>query len=116
MYPRAFLTIALLLIGLGCGSSPVPSLASEDAGERIPAIREAGRRRDARAVPQLVAALKSDDPAVRFYAIQALERITGTTRGYRYFDGEDQRAAAVTSWESYVKHHDRPTSSASTRP
>jgi len=115
VFLRPTVLILLALLVAGCTAPGPHGLASDDAAEKIPAIREAGRRRDARAIPQLVAALKSDDPAIRFYAIQALDRITGQTLGYRYFDDEDARAKAVESWESYAKHHGRPTSSASTR-
>lgn len=70
--------------------------------DRILAIREAGERRDRDAIPLLVDRLEDEDAAVRFYAILALERITGDRLGYRYADAGPDRQASVTRWRKYA--------------
>ena len=76
---------------------------SRDPGERIHAIVEAGERGRQEAVPLLVDRLEDEDEAVRFFAIQSLERITGESRGYRYYDPPGLRARAVRRWRSWVQ-------------
>jgi len=49
-------------------------------------------------IPQLIASLDSDDPAVRLFAIQALERITGERFGYVPYAPPHKRRAAVDRW------------------
>ena len=70
--------------------------------DRIVAIREAGERRDPLAIPLLVDRLEDEDSAVRFYAILALERITGDRLGYHYEDSATERLVAVERWRNYA--------------
>lgn len=87
--------------------------------DRIMAIREAGERRDQVAVPLLVDRLEDEDAAVRFYAILALERITGDRLGYRYADSAPQRQESVTRWRKYAADRKLETAEAdppTTRP
>jgi HEAT repeat protein len=93
------------LIGsAGCTAPrPRPSLTSDNPEARIPAIREAAAERDLSAAPRLVDALESDDPAVRFYAIEALERMTGQTMGYQFYAGEADRQDAVKRWRHWLE-------------
>jgi hypothetical protein len=51
----------------------------------------------------LVARLDDDDDAVRFFAILALERMTGTRMGYSYHTRADQRLRAVQTWRRYLQ-------------
>src|SRR5262245_45486776 len=74
--------------------------------DRILAIREAGERRDQQAVPLLVDRLEDEDSAVRFYAILALERITGERLGYRYENSGAERQASVERWRKYALNRD----------
>lgn len=69
---------------------------------KIPAIKRAVADRDLAAAPELVKNLDSDDPEVRFYAIEALCRLTGEDFGYRYYDDSDQRRAAVARWRQWL--------------
>jgi hypothetical protein len=46
--------------------------------------------------------LEDEDEAVRFYAILALEKLTGTRRGYRYGDPVDLRRRAIERWRMYA--------------
>ena len=75
--------VGSMLSIMGCGGpkSYRSNIQAAYAYDRILAIREAGERRDPLAVPLLVDRLEDEDPAVRFYAILALERITGDRRG-----------------------------------
>jgi hypothetical protein len=82
-------------------------LADEDASFKIPAIKTAVSRKDRSAEPQLVSDLSSTDPAVRFYAIEALRRLTGEDLGYRYYDNETDRAPAVARWQEWMDKRKR---------
>jgi len=86
----------------GCTPHDPRRIGATDPTSNIPAIQEAARDKDRQAIPQLVQQLESDDPAVRFYAIEALERLTGETLGYRYYDDVEQRRPAVARWKRYV--------------
>jgi len=90
----------------GCGSiREHRGIASEDPAEKIPAIKQAGAAKDKNAVRQLIKELNHDDPAVRFYSIQALERITGETLDYHFYADEDQRKPAITRWNEWLGKH-----------
>jgi len=51
----------------------------------------------------LVEQLDSDDPAVRVFAINALERITGERLGYNPYANEVARRSAIDAWADAVK-------------
>jgi hypothetical protein len=89
--------------GGGCRAPrPEPSLASENPQALIPAIRGVAEDGELSAAPALVASLESDDPAVRLYAIEALERMTGRTLGYRYYADAPARRDAVARWRRWL--------------
>src|SRR6185437_4207252 len=94
--------IALGTCGAGCFDRDRPDLMSREASLKIPAIKQAADQHDQRAVPELVHDLDSDDPAVRFYAIQALQRLTGQTFDYHYYDEYEQRRPAVLKWRQWL--------------
>lgn len=77
-------------------------LEHEDPSVRVAAIVEAGQNKDRKAVPFLVDRLGDSDSCVRFYAILALEKITGKTMGYRYYEVPQQRAAAEERWRQWL--------------
>ena len=81
---------------------PPLTVTHDDPGIKIPAIKKAVRENDKSVVPQLVEELSSDDPAVRFFAIQALEELTGQTFGYQYFEDEAGRMTAVGKWKQWL--------------
>ena len=91
--------------GAGCFDRDPPDLMSREASLKIPAIKQAADQHDERAVPELVHDLDSDDPAVRFYAIQALQRLTGQTFDYHYYDEYEQRRPAVLKWRQWLASH-----------
>jgi len=67
------------------------------------AIRDAAERKDRSAVPHIVDRLEDEDDGVRFFAILALDRITGERFGYDYAKSAAVRAAAVGRWRAYVR-------------
>jgi hypothetical protein len=105
-----FIVLALVAGGCAQGGGLRARIQSEDANERILAIREAAERKDKSAVPLLVDRLEDEDEAVRLFAILALDRITGQRFGYDYGQPADRRAEAVEKWRLYVKDPQRAIS------
>ena len=83
-------------IGLSDLDSPNPVV-------RIMAIKWAGDNKASSAIPQLVDFLNDEDTSVRFFAIEALRRITGTNNGYDYKARPQLRAEAVERWREFLK-------------
>jgi hypothetical protein len=86
-------------------------IQSANADERIRGILAAGQAKDRRAVPLLVDRLEDEDDAVRFFAIIALDKITGQRFGYDYALPAWQRAKAVEQWRGYVRQGGQTASS-----
>ena len=108
--------IGLLLPLAGCGPQRTPypaALQSERPEERILAVKHAADVRDQNAIPALVERLEDDDEAVRFYAILALDRLTGTRLGYDYQSVDTERWRAVERWRSWVRERAAATQPAS---
>jgi len=95
------LLAAGILMAAGCGHGP-RSVSDPNPANKIPAIETAVDRHDTRAIPQLVKDLNNDDPAIRFYAIEGLRKLTGQDFGYRYYDDDDQRKPAVARWNRWL--------------
>ena len=89
----------------GCRPPPAREggFYSDNPASRLYAIRRAGEQRDAGAIRPLVELLDDDDPAVRMFAIQALDRITGTRLGYDAYAPLGDRREAVDRWVAAVK-------------
>jgi len=100
MRMRAWIIAALFVAG--CGYHGPRTVADPDPAVKIPAIKQAVRGGNRAVIPQLVKDLGSDDPAVRFYASDALHAFTGNTFGYRYFDDEAQRKPAIEQWQKWL--------------
>ena len=99
-----FLLLAAMLLAFGC--APLASTGdfnSPDPASKLYAIRAAGESRDAKNIPALVEQLDSDDPAVRVFAINALERITGERLGYNPYSDDVARRVAIDAWAQAVK-------------
>ena len=91
------------LIACGCSAQRGPFLVTErDPANKIPGIKKAVEAKDLSAAKQMVEDLDNDDPAVRFYAIEGLERLTGESFGYKYFDDELARQPALKRWQAWV--------------
>lgn len=99
-------SVLIMLVLSGCGpfdrKSTLSDLESQDTRVRIMAIKWAGDSKLWPAVPHLVDSLQNEDKAVRFYAIEALRRVTGADYGYDYKTAPQQRAAAVKRWRKFL--------------
>jgi hypothetical protein len=101
--------LAAVLIGGLCGAlggcfgggREAPDIRSADPSLKIPAIKSAVQRQDMSVIGALIKDLESDDPAVRFYAIQGLQRLTGETFGYEYYAEADARRPALQQWQQW---------------
>jgi hypothetical protein len=99
-----YLVLAVSVVAGGCTAPRPPLVVTDpDPSVKIPAMKVAVERGDRSVVPQLVADLSSDDPAVRFYAIESLEKLTGQTFGYAYFQDDEARRPAVEKWQDWLK-------------
>lgn len=98
----AIAAVGLGGIGPGCAGPP-EGFDSPEPAARIRAITRAAREEDRSAIPDVVESLDSDDPAVRLIAIRALEKLTGTTRGYDHADAEWRRREAVDRWVAWLE-------------
>jgi hypothetical protein len=93
---------------LACGCGPGPfNVRDRDPASKIPGIKQAVQDKDLSAAKYLVADLDSDDPAVRFYAIEGLQRLTGQDFGYKYYDDEVARQPAMLKWRDWLKEQER---------
>ena len=103
MKPIALILSVLATLTVGCRAPRAPlTVQNPDPSIKIPAIKQAVRTNDRAAVTQLVRDLDSDDPAVRFYAIEGLQRLTGEDFGYRYYEEAGQRKPAVEQWQQWL--------------
>jgi hypothetical protein len=97
-----------LLLACFTGCAPtlqnpdISHLESPDPALRIRAIKWAGENKMVSAVPLLVDRLQETDASIRFFAISALKKITGTDYGYDYKADANERAAAVQKWHAYL--------------
>lgn len=97
---KAVSLAAVSILCISCGPSAIDGgFDSANPAARMYAIEHAARSGDMRAVRRIVEQLDSDDPAVRFLAIGALERLTGETHGYCHADPPPQRETAILRWK-----------------
>ena len=89
------------------GSGWMESMPIERLG--IPAIKMAVSAHDLNACAELVKDLDSDDPAVRFYAIEGLQKLTGESFSYRYYDDETRRVPALKKWQQWLAEREGTT-------
>ena len=99
---------ATILVLSGCGGPfdrkmGLSDLDNPNPTVRIMAIKWAGDNKASSAIPQLVDLLQDEDTSVRFFAIEALRRITGTDNGYHYKASPQLRAEAVERWRESLK-------------
>lgn len=98
---------AAALLGVLCGcSSGVTQrqrLQSANAFDRADAAVQSAKAGDKLAVHTLVGLLEDRDAGVRLYAINALQRLCGTTMEYRYYAAESEREVAVRRWRDALR-------------
>lgn len=96
-------SLALAAATCACARSrPAAVVTHPDPTVKIPAIKASVESGDMTAIRQLIEDLESDDPAVRFFAISGLERLTQETFDYQYFVDEEERAPAVEKWKAWL--------------
>jgi hypothetical protein len=108
-------SLILLTCLAGCGGYAGPrSVVNDDPAVKIPEIRRAVDRDDRSIIGQLLNDLDSDDPAVRFYAHEALERFAGAplTFDWHEADRADRRDAIAAIRDRFGM----PTTQPLTRP
>ena len=104
MSRTAGLILILALSSLACrGTRPKPDVAAREIDARIPGMKRAGETHDRAALPGLVDSLNDDDPAVRLFAIAALEKFSGDRFGYEYYLDEEQRKPSIARWREWLK-------------
>src|SRR3954464_908278 len=100
---KTILLIALVSAG-GCSEPTGPRVvANPDVSVKVPAMKAAVREHDRAELGAMVDELSSEDPAVRFYAIEGLRRATNQTLGYRYYDDEAARKEATARWKRWLQ-------------
>ena len=97
--------LGLLVFFGGCAHPRAPLVVTDsDPTVKIPAIKKAVQEHDLPAARQMVKDLESDDPAVRFYAVEGLRKLTGEDFGYVWYDeDETDRYEAVKKWQAWLK-------------
>ena len=104
---------AVLAGGLvACRASPAKARAQLVSGTPVQQAQAAVKlteHRDVQSIPELIALLNDKDPAVRMYAITALEDLTGQTYGYKFYAPETERAAASRRWQAALREGQLPT-------
>jgi hypothetical protein len=112
-----------VLFANGCvGGRPRPFIGSTDPAAKIPGIKQAAQSADRTKLAQLVAELASDDPAVRLYAIEALDRMTGQRFGFVYYADDEHRRPAIEQWQAWLARQGgsnsatQPASTEATKP
>lgn len=102
--PRHVSLLALAGLMLPACTKPIPrGYDSNDPTGRIEAMLETAATGDTSKVPELIAALDSDDGAVRLTAIRTLERLTGQTLGYDHAAPERERREATDRWVEWYE-------------
>jgi hypothetical protein len=103
----AGMAICLMNLLSGCTEPTGPrTVYNPNPAVKIPSIKDAVSDRDLSAAPELIKSLDSDDPAVRFYAIEGLRRLTGEDFGYRFYQEKDQRRPAIARWRKWMQKSD----------
>ena len=87
--------------GPGAEGTLYERLQDENPTVRAQAAVQAGTQRDRAAIPYLIDRLTDREPAVRMFAILALEKITGERRGYRPVGPDAQQVEAARRWRQW---------------
>ena len=100
---NAAVILCLTTFGVGCTDTLGPkSVKSRDPLLKVPGIKAAAESHDSTDEAQMVADLDSDDSAIRFYSIEGLRRLAGDDKGYKYYEDDDHRRAAVLKWKAWL--------------
>jgi hypothetical protein len=98
--------LVLSSLAAGCSGTTGPqTVANPDPGVKVPIIRAAVDRHDTSVIPQLIDDLNDDDPAIRFYANDGLQKLTGQDFNYRFYDDADARKPSIDRWRAWLGQH-----------
>ena len=90
----------------GCGwligGDYVKNISAADPEVATVAMNKAAQNKSRRAIVPLVKRLYDEDPVIRLSAIRALQNITGEDMGYRSYEPEVKRVAAIKRWEAWL--------------
>ena len=90
----------------GCGwvgsGDYVKNISAADPEVATVAMNKAAQTKSRGAIVPLVKRLYDEDPAIRLSAIKALQSITGEDMGYRSYEPEVKRIAAIKRWEAWL--------------
>ena len=90
----------------GCGwlwsGDYVKNISAAEPEVATEAMNKAAQNKSRRAIVPLVKRLYDEDSAIRLSAIRALQSITGEDMGYRSYDPEVKRVAAIKRWEAWL--------------
>jgi hypothetical protein len=104
MLCRVVMLVALGLLVGGCAAPrPRAAVTDSDVSAKIRGMKKGVRQNDRSILQQLVADLDSDDPAIRLYSIQSLQRLTNQDLGYRYYDDQLARQPALQRWRDWLE-------------
>ncbi len=65
-------------------------------------MNTAAQKKSRLAIVPLVKRLYDEDPVMRLSAIRALQRITAEDMGYRSYEPQVKRMAAIERWEAWL--------------
>ncbi|GJQ25479.1 MAG: hypothetical protein HBSAPP02_05110 [Phycisphaerae bacterium] len=100
-FTHAWAIASLALVG--CNIPPYrANFNSDDPTERIMAVQAAAKADDRAAVPLIVDRLEDEDSGVQFFAMLALERLTGERFGLESGQSSADRLAAIQRWRAYI--------------
>ena len=99
------ISIFLLTSG-GCGrpvnQAEISDMNSEHPAFRAVALHKTVEQGNTDHLAQQVELLADEDPAVRFYAIMSLKKLTGTDNGYNYSYDASRRREAIERWQQWL--------------
>ncbi len=100
------LCVCWTVVPSGCGwlgsGDYVKNISSVQPEVASKAMNTAAQKKSRLAIVPLVKRLYDEDPAIRLSAIKALHRITGEDMGYRSYEPEVKRVAAIKRWEAWL--------------
>lgn len=92
--------IVLVLFLPSCRGAPA-HLLEEDPARRIADSKRVSQEKDFSKAGQLIEELSDEDPAVRFFASEALQRLAGTDFGYVYWKEPYDQKDAIERWKAW---------------
>ena len=100
------LCVCWTVVPSGCGwlgsGDYVKNISSVQPEVASKAMNTAAQKKSRLAIVPLEKRLYDEDPVMRLSAIRALQRITGEDMGYRSYEPQVKRMAAIKRWEAWL--------------